>query len=502
MKKIILTLLAVLVTALAFAQAGSVVTPPEGAKSEPYALAGTMLTSDATKTVSQTVQVVRVGKDFYVQGLSYWMEGAWAKGTVEGGRVTFESDQLMGADNYGDDYLVGLVWVADETDEQYGGDYAYAPNFVFECDAETGVLTLAEGCSFGETDAKGSADVWNLWENVTLTPGEAVGPTVVTPPEGVAAEEWHLRATSLTYKKSESGEKTPVYTPVESVAHVVADGEDAYVQGLCGYLPEAWVKGRLADGRIVLPAGQYYGSYQSLFNEQDLYFIGYGNKAVGGVTFTFSDDGLTLTADKWVMTNSNATEAAPYEILTDLVLTKVVERAGQPATPQVVEFQDWNDLFEYGLVGLEIPIVDTEGRGMAVDKLFYRLFVDEDGTVRDYVFAADKYAALDADLTEVPFTLSDRRDFDVDGTVVYVMLKSPTQTYTRLGVQSIYRGGDEEHASDVSWYQIERSGNSLQTVAAGAGRTEAPCYNLAGQRVERATRRGIYIQNGKKIVSK
>ncbi|MBR1787966.1 MAG: hypothetical protein IJ762_02065 [Bacteroidaceae bacterium] len=69
------------------------------------------------------------------------------------------------------------------------------------------------------------------------------------------------------------------------------------------------------------------------------------------MTFTFSDDGLRLTADKWVMTNSNATEAAPYEILTDVVLTKVVERAGKPATPQVVEFQDWNALFEYGLVG-------------------------------------------------------------------------------------------------------------------------------------------------------
>ena len=500
MKKITLMLLAVLTTALALAQTDAVVTPPDGAKAEPYALTGTLLTSDATKTVSQTVQVVRVGKDFYVQGLSYWMEEAWAKGTVEDGRVTFGSNQLMGTDDYGDDYLVGLVWVEDETDEQYGGDYAYAPEFCFDCDSETGVLTLAEGCSFGETDAKGSADVWNLWENVTLTPGEAVGPTVVTPPEGVVPQEWHLNAVSLNYKKSESGGKTPVYTPVESVARVAVDGGDAYVQGLCGYLPEAWVKGRLEEGRIVLPAGQYYGPYQSLFNEQDLYFIGYGNKAVGDVTFTFSDDGLRLTADKWVMTNSNATEAAPYEILTDVVLTKVVERAGKPATPQVVEFQDWNDLFEYGLVGVEIPIVDTEGRAMAVDKLSYRLIVDEDGKVGDYVFECGKYASLEADLTEVPFTLSDRRDFDVDGTVVYVMLKSPTQTYTRLGVQSIYRGGGEEHASDVAWYPIERGGNSLPAV--GADGTDAARYNLAGQRVEKTTRKGIYIQNGKKIVSK
>ena len=137
---------------------------------------------------------------------------------------------------------------------------------------------------------------------------------------------------------------------------------------------------------------------------------------------------------------------------------------------------------------------------MAVDKLSYRLMVDEDGKVGDYVFECGKYASLEADLTEVPFTLSDRRDFDVDGTVVYVMLKSPTQTYTRLGVQSIYRRGGEEHAIDVAWYPIERGGNSLPAV--GADGTDAARYNLAGQRVEKTTRKGIYIQNGKKIVSK
>ena len=46
------------------------------------------------------------------------------------------------------------------------------------------------------------------------------------------------------------------------------------------------------------------------------------------------------------------------------------------------------------------------------------------------------------------------------------------------------------------------SGISVQHASSGSIRGDAPVYNLQGQRVESVPRKGVYIQNGKKVVMK
>ena len=139
---------------------------------------------------------------------------------------------------------------------------------------------------------------------------------------------------------------------------------------------------------------------------------------------------------------------------------------------------------------------------MIAEKLSYKVYVDEGGKISEYKFTADLYEYLDEDMTEIPFLYSDDWDFMRDGTDVFVCFNSPTQSYDRIGVQSIYRGGNAENKSEITWYTIQRGDNyeAVKTVVT-TGAENGAIYNLAGQRVQKATK-GLYIQNGKKILVK
>ncbi len=78
---------------------------------------------------------------------------------------------------------------------------------------------------------------------------ESATPEVVVAPENLTVEDYTLTYTDY-YGKPSSG-----------VVKIGFDGNDVYVQGFNSYLPEAWIKGVLADGVVTFAGDQYYGSY-------------------------------------------------------------------------------------------------------------------------------------------------------------------------------------------------------------------------------------------------
>ena len=90
-------------------------------------------------------KVVREGNDFYVAGLNDAMPDTWAKGTLEGDKVTFEGHQYMGFDTLTLAYTFFEPIGHQPTWYDYGdgtGDYYDEPVFldkiVFDYDAATG----------------------------------------------------------------------------------------------------------------------------------------------------------------------------------------------------------------------------------------------------------------------------------------------------------------------------------------------------------------------------
>jgi hypothetical protein len=312
---------------------------------------------------------------------------------------------------------------------------------------------------------------------------------------------------ALTYEDDEEneGESVPVYTDVAGFAYIGFDGEDVYIQGLCAYLPEAFIKGTRNGNTITLPAGQFYGKYESLLGDYNLFFT--GSNADGDmldVTFTISDDEKVLTAQQWIVTSGAAKVVQAYEILTSAVLTKAVEKVATPANPAIRDFTPYNAENGYGMVVVEIPSTDTNDEPMIVEKLFYVIYTDEDGTIKPYTFDTSLYTNLDESMSEVPFTFDDNYDFDADGEVIWVSLNAETATYKRIGVQSIYYGGGECKKSEIIWYDIDADYDAIRSIDKEQWTMDNAVYDLSGRKVGSMNngqwKKGIYIVNGKKIV--
>lgn len=88
--------------------------------------------------------------------------------------------------------------------------------------------------------------VYAYWVFPTFTKEKPKGPEVVVAPEGLETEEWAISAT------------TNFGDPVYGYLNIGFDGNDVYLQGLCTYLPEAWIKGTLNGETITfkVPVGK------------------------------------------------------------------------------------------------------------------------------------------------------------------------------------------------------------------------------------------------------
>ena len=609
------------------------VTLPEGVEAEEFTL-----TLDNNYGISEKTKLVAFdGNDVYVQGLAYYYDEAFVKGTLnENGQYVFKSGQLVGVDDeYGAEYLIGLS--VDE--ENY---FQYEPEFVFDFDAESRRLSLVEGTYFGESDKKDEVSIWTYTYSAVYTEGAMVLPDVVEVPEGVEAETWYLVANG--YSAKVKGEEIGV----------AVDGNDIYLQGLCSYLPKAWVKGTVEDGKATFAGGQFYGAYVEEYEGEEysynLFFGGYGidgdtnETYLSDVVFDYDAEAGTLTTRDYILLNSSANFVAfydyynevsitrdkpifdqpvevpedlvtepyiftgydtyweedmtpyqvqvgfygdnevyiqglstyiedawvkgtleegvltipqtylgeyegwgtedlyfsetefiydaeagkftceagfttyddagyPYDEVSNVVLTKQVEKAVAPADPSVKNFvligvdednnttdADGNPIFfAYPWMALDIPVVDVDGDPLLQDKLSYVIYiVDKDGIQKELTLTTDLYYYLEEDMTEIPYTFSDSYDIFTGGNPLYLE-QDPEEiiTWQKIGVQSIYRGLGEEHRSNIGWFDIvgylAENNITVGIRNIAADNQEAVYFDLQGRMVT-ATQKGMVIK--------
>ena len=501
---------------------GDLVVLPEGLETEPYALqASGYISGDEDwepEDMDLTVQVAFDGNDVYISGLSYWMPESFVKGTLQDGKYLIPNTYMgVDEDDY-ENYLIAYTWSED------GEDIEDAPYFVLDFDAETRVFTLAEDYLFAESDDPTASEGWfDYWYELTLTPGDAEVDEEVVLPEGVTPVEYVLQGTEMVVEEvyddeedyddwdetegDDDDEEDPDYIsfePYYTVTNVAFDADTVYIQGLCNYLPQAWVKGLRKGNTVTVPTGQYFGTYLYWgFFELPMYFVGYDGETgdLADVTFTIADDGKTLTAQQWIVCSGEKDDIDYYQILTEARLTKPEDIATTPEAPSVLDFEDYDEENEYGMVLIDVPLTDVSGNVLVPGKLTYALFVDEASEVSQYTFDSSLYYFLDKTVSEIPFSFDDDYDFSHSGTMIYVALDSPTQTYDRIGVQSIYRGGGEEHKTEISWFTIDRDGDAIHAVQGETAPKSGVVYNLAGQRVNKPAK-GLYIIGNKKVLVK
>ena len=103
----------------------------------------------------------------------------------------------------------------------------------------------------------------------------------------------------------------------------------------------------------------------------------------------------------------------------------------------------------YGyVVQFDVPCVDVNGEGLVASKLYYELFTDIDGTVAPLTFTPATHTYLEEELTIIPFGFTENYDFY--GSAIYLN-DLYSADWDKLGIKSIYYGGDAENATEIQW---------------------------------------------------
>lgn len=403
-------------------RAAELVTLPEGATTVTYYTASGNLYAyassgwtDITSRI-KSVNVAVVGTDIYLQGLAYWFQEGWMKGTLDGTTATFPSGQLIGSDSYGDEFIVGSNDDATVSD-------ATVSDIVFTFDADAGELTAVTPYIYESASAT-EIQPYCYWQNAKFTSEEPAGPEAVVLPEGVELKEY-----ALSYLNSDGSAGS-------GKAAVAVDGNDVYFQGFSSYCPESLIKGTKEGNTITFEANQYLGTYENM--ETYLY---------AAATFTYDEatDTYTSTDHVYSVLGNQYYDANYYSP----VLKGIVEKAAMPANPSIKALTN----SEYGyIIDFNVPNTDVNGDGMVSDKLFYKFYTDVEHDVQPLTFSPTTHQNLTEEMTEIPFGFSENYDFY--STRIYLN-DLYSADWNKIGIQSIYRGGDEENMTEIQWFDIK-----------------------------------------------
>ena len=404
--------------------ADGLVTPPETATVETwYTSEGNFYAYGETGWVDctsdmKTINVAVDGDDLYIQGLGYWFKKGWIKGKIDGKTVVFPNGQLIGQDEYGPEYIVG------SDDAETLSDAIH-----FNYDAELGILASATTFIFENSEID-EVYPYCYWMQPTFTKEAPPAPEAVVVPEDLVTAEY-----VISYLDNYD-------EPATAYLNVGFDGTDVYIQGLCSYVPEAWVKGTFDGTTITIPGGQYFGpysKYEMFLQEED-------------VVMTYDADAKKLTPSGTITIVT--ADGLKGDIYQEAVIFEVVEKAGTPATPTISEIYDSED----GPVAMfSVPALDVDGNGMVSSKLSFQFFSDVEQEINPVTFEPANYKNLTETLTVIPYGFTE--DWDFYPTYIY-MNQPDFNNWNKIGIQSIYTGGGEENKSEIFWLTLKEYGKN------------------------------------------
>ena len=245
MKKMLLTMVAALMAVL---NISAQTTPPTGVEQKEFSFFGLFYEAGGStaETVEESVKVAVSGSDIYLQMPNPFNGIGWIKGTIDGETATFPVQQIA-------TWSTTPIYISGLSENGVG-------NIVFAYSEE--MMTCNDQyIQFTNDQAGKNAYAYFTSVIINLPPEDD---PVVTLPEGLQATTMEFTGNQMLF--DEEG----AYAGFQEVKHdvkVAFNGNtEVYVQGLCSYLPEGWVKGTITDGSfgdktVTFAKGQCFGKY-------------------------------------------------------------------------------------------------------------------------------------------------------------------------------------------------------------------------------------------------
>lgn len=377
-------------------------------------------------------------------------------------------------------YLAPMKVVIDENNR---GTFVVDEDceFVFNV-AEDGSLVAADPemllgiCALIGNDE--GEQYWN-WlgfgdRDITMVPAKG---QLVELPDGLETENWVW---------SDDSESTFV--------KVAIDGDDFYINGMDRSLPDAWIKGKIADGKVTFPSGQYLGADMYIFYYS--YFCGAeftdgededGNPILvaslaENAIFNYDAEKKSLEMERGYMINSSADKLFPlyFYDLVDIALQNRNPDAAPDAPYDINYFEsDWGNS-----VWFMLPNVDVDGNLLLEDNLFYEIYVD--GQLQSFTVYDEDWNEVT--MTRIPYAFDDEYDFFVLGEDHTVYFSTPVEN--NIGIRSVYvnENGEDIYSEMGYWSSV-----AVEGVDAGKSLISERYYDLQGRKL-RGPNAGIVVK--------
>ena len=415
------------------------VTLPDGVTTEQRYITGN---SESDPNLNYSVTIGFDGQDVYIQGLFQPLPLTWVKGRLSDGVITIERGQFLGY--YKEWQEVFLVGTKDGKDSDLTLTYD-AGKEIMESDQIICMYDLDT-----HTYPYYFYDAYIAKERYVI-------PDPILPPDGIAASAYRIDFEVMAL----DDDKTKLVKIEDGLDEVLLcfDGNDVYFK-FTFIQANGWAKGTLSsDGQtITIPSLQYVGSWQGNLTRQDYYLTGFVEKGPG--KYELTDIVLDYDAQQGIIRSSQMMGFSssyriysPYGYLEyqNTVFTKKKEVAATPAAPEIGMTN--GETTSYITIDLTISLVADDGADLLTDKLSYIIYYEKDGQQHELVFRAADYKGLKEDTVEIPYNFNVISGIARGG--VNIILDKTLDglfTWTKVGAKVIYRGGGEEHASPITWF--------------------------------------------------
>lgn len=269
---------------------------------------------------------------------------------------------------------------------------------------------------------------------------------------------------------------------------VVFKDNDIYIKGIASAHPDSWVKGNVVGSTITIPSMQYlglnetYGYYFYLAGAKkkevydpsdDVTYIEY--ELVPNITMTLYEKSRTFKTDLSLLYNAGNGMLSYDAVYDSPEFSPFNDVATTPATPTISTYMEYNEDAGYGGLVFTLPTEDVNGNWINPEKMKYIIYGDD----KAYEFTTDLYTGIEENMTEVPYSFTDDLDFVLqDGEHIVFLYEGG---YSKMGVQSVYYGGDERTVSPIVYQTSD--GIKVKTTAP----VSTEFYDLQGRRLNYPT---------------
>lgn len=451
-----------------------IVTPPAGLVTEDYTFVSLAYSSDDDRgnyqqlldgDHLQTLQIGFDGSDIYIKGISSIFPDAWIKGTLSEDQKTVKIPipQYVGSRVREDGESVDWFFVGYNNEHYYDNE-DYYNNYFINYDNVDGSFSISIWDEIYESDISFNDCITVIYPQIVKG---VLNDDVVTPPSGLATKDYMLKSNYWYGDTIQIPLKVGFYQ------------DDVYVRGLFPVLPDAWIKGKLSGNEITFPKWQYLGESEEVsqllaeqyeleeIGNKKLYLSGLEreNYATGDLVVKYDEITGTMTGDFLVVGLSRTMVDLAVFAARNFVITSISEKAATPSAPEISDFalQDGDLAFTF-----KIPVMDTEGKGLVTDNLYYRILAENAGNISTVSFNPADYETLQEAMSLIPYGFTDKKYFTVtynydsgkkDNKVI--LKRSQFDPLKKIGVQSVYNGGGVSNESEVSWFTIKSALNQL-----------------------------------------